>query len=944
MSIPSYPRARALAELYRGYLRDPGSVDPGWRDVFRDLDDQARRWLESLDGVRAPAAEAPAAPTALAEDARRAALDSVRALMLIRVYRVRGHLEANLDPLRLAPRGPHPELDPASYGFTEADWDRPIFLHGVLGLQTATLREIMEVLRRDYCGPIGLEFMHLQDPDQKAWIQIRMEGILHRSKLKSEQKLEILRSLTAAETFEKFLDRKYTGTKRFSLEGGEAMAPALETILRRGVQMDVQEVVIGMAHRGRLNVLANLMRKPLEAIFHEFRGGATTPEVIGGSGDVKYHLGTSTDREVMGKKVHLSLVSNPSHLEAVNPVVVGKARSSQDQRSDELRCHVMGLLIHGDASFAAQGVVAETLQFSDLEGYTTGGIVHFVINNQIGFTTNPMAARSSPYPSDLAKAIQAPIIHVNGDDPEAVVAAAGCAVEFRQIFKREIVIDMYCYRRHGHSEGDEPAFTQPLMYQKINSQPTAREIYAARLIEEGVVTQADVDGLVAQWQERLEQAYAASSHYKPKKAEWLQGDWTGLKPMASDEVQGPPTGVAIETLRDVGRALTTVPDGFNINRKIDRQLKAKQKMLESGDGIDWSTAEALAFGSLLVEGYRVRLSGEDSNRGTFSQRHASWVDQETEARYIPLNHIRDGQGRFEVVDSPLSEYGVLGFEYGYAMDDPRALVLWEAQFGDFANGAQVIIDQFIAAGEAKWLRMCGLVMLLPHGYEGQGPEHSSARLERFLQLCAEDNLQVVNTTTPANYFHVLRRQLHRGFRKPLILMTPKSLLRHKRAVSRLEELGPGTGFQTVMRSAETACDPEDAKRVILCSGKVYYDLLEEPEKRGATDVHILRLEQLYPFPADELAAELESYKACELIWCQEEPRNMGAWSFVAERIAELAARVGFASPQPRYAGRPAAAATATGLYERHLEQQARLVDEALSVRANRAAVGERVEE
>jgi 2-oxoglutarate dehydrogenase E1 component len=944
MSIPSYPRARALAELYRGYLRDPGSVDPGWRDVFRDLDEGARSWLESLDGVRATALEVPAERPAIAEDARRAALDSVQALMLIRVYRVRGHLEANLDPLGLAPRGPHPELDPASYGFTEADWDRPIFLHGVLGLQTATLREIMEVLRRDYCGPIGLEFMHLQDPDQKAWIQMRMEGILHRTKLKSEQKLEILRSLTAAETFEKFLDRKYTGTKRFSLEGGEAMAPALETILRRGVQMDVQEVVIGMAHRGRLNVLANLMRKPLEAIFHEFRGGAATPEVIGGSGDVKYHLGASTDREIMGKKVHLSLVSNPSHLEAVNPVVVGKARSSQDQRGDELRCHVLGLLIHGDASFAAQGVVAETLQFSDLEGYTTGGVVHFVINNQIGFTTNPMAARSSPYPSDLAKAIQAPIIHVNGDDPEAVVAAAGCAVEFRQIFKRDVVIDMYCYRRHGHSEGDEPAFTQPQMYKKINSQPTAREIYAAKLIEEGVVTQADVDGLVAHWQERLEQAYAASSDYKPKQAEWLQGDWAGLKPMASHEVQGPLTGVEIETLREVGRALTTVPDGFKINRKIVRQLKAKEQMLKDGADIDWSTGEALAFGSLLVEGYRVRLSGEDSNRGTFSQRHASWVDQESEARYVPLNHIRDGQGRFEVVDSPLSEYGVLGFEYGYAMDDPRALVLWEAQFGDFANGAQVVIDQFIAAGEAKWLRMCGLVMLLPHGYEGQGPEHSSARLERFLQLCAEDNLQVVNCSTPANYFHVLRRQLHRRYRKPLIVMTPKSLLRHKRAVSRLEELGPGTGFQTVMRCAETPCDPEDAKRVILCSGKVYYDLLEEREKRGAMDVHILRLEQLYPFPADELAAELEPYKACELIWCQEEPRNMGAWSFVAERIAEVAERIGFAQPEPRYAGRPAAAATATGLYERHLKEQARLVDEALSVGGKRAAVGERVEE
>ncbi|NIN72215.1 MAG: 2-oxoglutarate dehydrogenase E1 component [Gemmatimonadetes bacterium] len=930
MSARYQTDAGAVARLYRGFLRDPDSVERGWREVFSRLDDEAREYLESLDGALATVAAPSDAEPRIAGDARVAALDSIRALMLIRSYRVRGHLEANLDPLGLAPKQPHPELDPATYGFGEGDWDRPIYIHGVLGLESATLREIMQVLRRDYTGNIGLEFMHLQDPDQKAWIQKRMEGVLHHSKIKAEDRLTILKRLTAAETFEKFLDRKYTGTKRFGLEGGESALPALETILRCVVSMGVREVVIGMAHRGRLNVLANLMRKPLPAIFNEFQGGASSPDEIGGSGDVKYHLGTSTDREIAGQKVHLTLVPNPSHLEAVDAVVVGKVRSSQDQRGDSERCHVMGLLIHGDAAFAAQGVVAETLQFADLEGYTTGGIIHLIINNQIGFTTNPMAARSSPYPSDLAKGIQAPIVHVNGDDPEAVVQAAAFAAEYRQIFKRDVVIDLYCYRRHGHNEGDEPAFTQPLMYKKIKTHPTTREIYAKRLIEDGVLSQDDVDALVAESQARLDEGFAAAADYTPNKADWLEGAWLGLEAASSDSWQPPETGVALDTLREVGVALTTVPDGFNINRKITRQLKAKAEMFESGSGLDWATGEALAIGTLLLEGNRVRLSGEDSIRGTFSQRHASWIDQETEEAYVPLNHIGEGQALVEVIDSPLSEFGVLGFEYGYAIDDPRALVLWEAQFGDFSNGAQVIIDQFIAAGESKWLRMCGLVMLLPHGYEGQGPEHSSARLERFLQLCAEDNMQVVNCTTPANYFHVLRRQLHRKFRKPLIVMTPKSLLRHRRAVSKLEEFGPGTRFQRVME-CERPCDPWQARQVVLCSGKVYYDLVEEREKRDASDVQILRVEQLYPFPSGDLEEKLAPYTHCALVWCQEEPGNMGAWTYIADRVAEVAEKLGFAEPRPRYAGRAPSASPATGVYLRHQEEQDRLVDAALTV-------------
>jgi 2-oxoglutarate dehydrogenase E1 component len=924
MSNPSNPDARALAELYGLFMRDPAAVEPAWQEVFRDLDEEARGWLESQNG----SSRAAVTPV-LAEDARAAALDSVRALMLIRAYRVRGHLEADLDPLKLQPKEPHPELDPESYGFSEADMDRPIFIHGVLGLESATLREIMQVLRRDYTGKVGLEYMHLQDPDQKAWIQMWMEGALQRRKIKDEQKLTILERLTAAETFEKFLDRKYTGTKRFGLDGAESALPALETVLQRGAELDVREVVIGMAHRGRLNVLANFMQKPLAAIFHEFQGGASTPDEIGGSGDVKYHLGTSTDREVAGKTVHLSLMPNPSHLEAVDPVVVGKVRSSQSQHGDRHRCHVLGLLLHGDAAFATQGVVAETLQLGELDGYSTGGSVHLIINNQIGFTTNPIAARSSPYPSDLAKAIQAPIVHVNGDDPEAVVQVAAFAIEYRQIFKRDVVIDLYCYRRFGHNEGDEPAFTQPLMYKAIKTHPSVRELYADNLVELGVATRQQVDEMVAASEKRLEQALEDSKSYGPDKADWLEGAWSGLQPMEGDDAARGQTGVDYDTLKQIGQALTTVPEGFNINRKIVRQLKAKGKMFESGAGLDWSTGEALAFGSLLIEGHHVRLSGEDSNRGTFSQRHASWIDQETEARYVPLNHVREQQETFEVIDSPLTEFGVLGFEYGYAVDEPNALVLWEAQFGDFTNGAQVIIDQFVASGEAKWLRMCGLVMLLPHGYEGQGPEHSSARPERFLQLCAEGNLQVVNCTMPANYFHVLRRQLHRPFRKPLVVLTPKSLLRHKRAVSQLEDFGPDSHFHPVLPSEELPGDPKETKRVVLCSGKIYYDLLEEREKRGIADVQLLRFEQLSPFPSVELAAELVQYKEASLVWCQEEPRNMGAWSYVEKRIEAVAKQAGLAGAQLRYAGRAASASPATGLHDRHVEEQKKLVNEAL---------------
>src|SRR5690625_953252 len=944
------PHAPKLAQLYATYLGTPDTLGPEWRDFFESLAPDARAVLdEAVERPRGAARAGPCTdgympgserilppgelPADIADPkVRAAALDSIRALMLIRAYRVRGHLEADLDPLGLVEIEPHPELDPKSYGFTEADMDRPIFIDNVLGIEVASLREIIEALRETYCGSIGVEFMHIQDPDQKRWIQERIETVEHnRTDFTLSGKRAILERLTAAESFEKFLDRRYTGTKRFGLDGGEAMIPALEQIMKRGGQLGLEEIVIGMAHRGRLNVLGNFMGKPFQAIFNEFQGGAAHPEEVGGSGDVKYHLGTSADREFDGNMVHLSLTANPSHLEAVNPVVCGKVRAKQHQRDDVDRSKVMALLLHGDAAFAGQGLVAETLDLSELKGYRIGGTIHFIVNNQIGFTTNPVNSRSGPYCSDVAKIVQAPIFHVNGDDPEAVVHVARIATEFRQTFNKDVVIDMFCYRRFGHNEGDEPAFTQPLMYDRIKKHTTTRQIYADRLVSEGVVAKDEPQQLVDGWFQRLDEAFEASKTYKPNKADWLEGAWTGFKAARGYDPRRGRTSVPEEILREVGEALVRIPEGFNVNRKIVRQLENRRRMIETGEGIDWSTAEALAFGTLVVEGHPVRMSGQDSNRGTFSQRHASLIDQTTEEAYKPLANIREDQAKIEIVDSPLSEAAVLGYEYGYSLAEPRALAVWEAQFGDFVNGAQIIIDQFIVSGEAKWLRMSGVVMLLPHGYEGQGPEHSSARLERFLQLSAEDNIQVVNCSTPANFFHALRRQVHRDFRKPLVVMTPKSLLRHRRCVSSLADMSGDSSFHRVLPQPEQPSKPEEARQVVLCSGKVYYDLLEEQEKRVARDVHIFRVEQLYPFPWDSLQRHLEPYKHCELVWCQEEPRNMGAWPFVEELIEETAVDMGFKNPRPRYAGRRSAASPATGSFQRHVMEQSLLLDKALTV-------------
>ena len=958
-----------IGELQARYERDPNSVEPSWREFFAALGDdpagvakaaagaswKRANWppapqgdlINALDGDW-PATEklvaeklrimAPEAPAQSEEQVRRATRDSVRALMMIRAYRMRGHLHANLDPLGLETRKDHEELHPSNYGFEEGDYDREIFIDNVLGLQSATVREMLAILRRTYCDTIGYEFVHISDPAEKAWMQERVEGKDKEINFTKEGKRAILAKLVEAEGFEKFFDIKYTGAKRFGLDGAEAMIPALEQIIKRGGALGLKEICFGMAHRGRLNVLSQVMGKPHRVIFHEFKGGSASPAEIDGSGDVKYHLGASSDREFDGNSVHLSLTANPSHLEIVDPVVLGKVRAKQDQLNDYIeRVKVLPLLIHGDAAFAGQGVVAECFGLSGLRGHRTGGSIHFIVNNQIGFTTYPRYSRSSPYPSDVAKLVEAPIFHVNGDDPEAVVHCAKVATEYRQKFHKPVVIDMFCYRRFGHNEGDEPSFTQPIMYRLIRSHPTTLEIYAKKLVGEGVVTEGEVDKMRGDWRHRLEAEFEAGQAYRPNKADWLDGRWAGFKAaqeLLDDDRRGQ-TGVEIAKLRDIGQRITAVPDGFTVHKTILRFLDNRREAIESGLGLDWASGEALAFAALLDEGYPVRLSGQDSERGTFSQRHSVLIDQESEARYIPLNHIRDGQGRFEVINSMLSEEAVLGFEYGYSLAEPKALTLWEAQFGDFANGAQVVFDQFISSGERKWLRMSGLVCLLPHGYEGQGPEHSSARLERFLQMCAEDNMQVVNCTTPANYFHVLRRQLKREIRKPLIVMTPKSLLRNKRATSTIEEIAIGTSFHRLLwddaenRKGEKIKLARDEKirRVILCTGRVYFDLYEEREKRAIDDVYLLRVEQIYPFPLKALVKELGRFKKAEFVWCQEEPKNMGTWGFVEPYLEWVLGQIGGKSKRARYAGRPASAATATGLFSKHQAQLKAFLDE-----------------
>jgi 2-oxoglutarate dehydrogenase E1 component len=859
--------------------------------------------------------------------------DSISAVSLIRAYRLRGHLLANLDPLGMRESDYLDELHPEFYGFKKENYDKKIFLNGVINRKDATIKEILKFLKKTYCGNVGYEFMHISNPDERKWFRDRIEQDTNALEFTKNGKEAILNKLVQAEGFEKFLATKYVGTKRFGLDGGESLIPALEQIIKISGQSQVKEVKIGMSHRGRLNVLANVLQKSYKRIFNEFAGefGNTSDE---GAGDVKYHLGASSNREFDGNSVHVSLTDNPSHLEAVNPVVLGQTRAKQFFHKDKERNKVIPILIHGDAAFAGQGVVAECFAMSGLPGHNTGGTIHIIVNNQIGFTTSPRFARSSPYPSDVAKMVDAPIIHANGDDPEAVVYAARIASEFRLKFNRDVVVDLICYRRFGHNEGDEPSFTQPLMYKKIRSHPTPVKAYGKKLIDQKVISDEDLENVIKKFKDLLDDQFKNAKDYKPKIA-WFEGTWSAYKPEKGKDKRGV-TGADTKKLLEISEKINSSSDDLNLHKTIVKILNNRKEAVRSGSNIDWSTAEALAFGSLLEEGYPVRLVGQDSGRGTFSQRHSVLRNQKDNSRYVPLNNISKNQKQFEVVDSFLSELAVLGFEYGYSLVEPNTLTLWEAQFGDFANGAQVVIDQFIASGERKWTRASGLVMLLPHGYEGQGPEHSSARLERFLQLCSNDNLQVMNCTTPANYFHALRRQMHRDFRKPLIMMTPKSLLRNKYCVSNLEDFSKSNSFHRILW--DHAIDPQSKgfiklkesskiKKVILCSGKVYFDLLEAREKLKKDDVVLFRIEQLYPFPAKTLVKELKPYaENAKFFWCQEEPKNMGAWFSVRDYIQWTLDTIKANNNEISYIGRSPDASPATGYAKRHNSQQQEIIN------------------
>jgi 2-oxoglutarate dehydrogenase E1 component len=894
-----------IEEQYRRWLEDPASVEGSWQHFFEGFElGQSRSG--SLDET---------------DSGFEAGRTQAAVTRLVDGYRELGHLLADLDPLGMSPRSEsHERLELSAFDLTEDLLDTTFFTK-LTPLRRATLRELIVILRETYCRTIGVEYMHIQNRRIREWLQDRMEPSRNRPSFDLRKKRRIVYKLNAAEVFETFLHRRYMGQKRFSLEGGESLIPLLDAILERSATHGVREIVMGMPHRGRLNVLANILDKPYGMIFGEFED-IVDPSEAGGDGDVKYHLGFSHDHTTTdGHVIHLSLTPNPSHLEAVNPVVEGRMRAKQRRFLDRDRKLGIPILIHGDAAFAGQGLVAETLNLSQLKGYRTGGTIHIVVNNQIGFTTSPVDARSTRYCTDVAKMIEVPIFHVNGDDPEAVVYVAELATDFRETFVQDVVIDMICYRKHGHNEGDEPAYTQPVMYDKIRQRPSVRALYTQALIHQGELTQAEADTIAETFEEKLKAVYEEvhHGHAPPPPPPGFSGPWIGLSRRHTFEPVA--TGAPLEHLEKIAHAFVAYPENFHVNPKVDRIMAARLKAFEEGGPIDWPTAEAFAFGSLLLEGTPVRLSGQDSRRGTFSQRHAVLFDTHDNTHHIPLNNLAPGQAELCVYDSLLSEAAVLGFDYGYSLDEPHMLIAWEAQFGDFSNGAQVIIDQFIAAGESKWGRSSGIVLLLPHGYEGQGPEHSSARLERFLQLCAEDNIQVVNATTPGQYFHLLRRQVRRDFRKPLVVMTPKSLLRHKLVGSPVSEL-TGGGFREVL---DDAIDPAGVRRVVICSGKVYYDLLTQREAVGKQrEVALLRLEQLYPWPAESLKAALGRFRSArEWVWAQEESQNMGAWSFVAPRLRELTGQ------EYVYVGRDASASPATGSHHVHDREQAELVEAAI---------------
>lgn len=939
-----------LEELQRAWEVDPQSVDESWDNFFRNFVGQA----STSPGISGQTIQ-----------------ESMRLLLLVRAYQVNGHMKAKLDPLGLEEREIPVDLDPALYGFTEADLDREFFL-GVWRMSgflsenrpVQTLRSILNRLEQAYCGTIGYEYMHIPDRDKCNWLREKIETVTPRG-YNAERRLVMLDRLIWSTQFENFLATKWTAAKRFGLEGAETLIPGMKEMFDRSADMGVESIVIGMSHRGRLNVLGNVVRKPLRQIFSEFSGG-TKPAAgefgsYTGTGDVKYHLGTSYDRPTRGgKRIHLSLVANPSHLEAVDPVVVGKTRAKQYYSNDKERKKNLAILIHGDGSFAGQGVVYETLHLSALPNYTTGGTIHMVVNNQVAFTTDPMSGRSSQYCTDVAKALNAPIFHVNGDDLEAVVHACELAAEWRQTFQSDVVVDIVCYRRFGHNEIDEPSFTQPKMYKVIRNHPQALDLYEKQLIEMGQLSKEEIDALHKKVNSILNEEFISSKEYVPNRRDWLAAYWAGFKsPEQLSRIRN--TGVKPEILKNVGKAITSIPETFKPHRAVKRVYDQRAQMIETGEGVDWAVGEALAFATLLVEGNHVRLSGQDVERGTFSHRHSVLHDQETGERYCPLDHVIMNQPEemFTVSNSSLSEFGVLGFELGYSMENPNSLVLWEAQFGDFANGAQVIFDQFISSGESKWLRQSGLVVLLPHGYDGQGPEHSSARLERYLQMSDDNpfvipemdptlrtqiqqcNWQIVNVTTPANYFHVLRRQINRDFRKPLIVMSPKNLLRHKDCKSNLSEFDDvqghpgfdkqGTRFKRLIKDQNDHSDLEEGiKRLILCSGKIYYELDEERQRLQRKDVAICRVEQLCPFPYDLVQRELKRYPNAEIVWCQEEPMNMGAYSYITPRLTTAMTALGRGKYEDiKYVGRAPSAATATGFSQLHVKEQREVLETAL---------------
>ena len=933
-----------IEEMFEKFQTDPNNVPSDWKEFFLGITHNIKNqnslkasWsqkkevefsnvdlVSAVDGnwsrkVHSRSIEIDNRNLLTEEEIKNQTLDSIGALRLIRAFRVNGHLIAKLDPLNLKEVSQHPELDYRNYGFSDEDLNKSIFVDGSLGLHSTNLSEIIKILSETYSGSIGVEFVHIQDPDQKQWVQERIEEVRNKTHFTDKGKKGIYRRLLEAEMFEKFLDKKYLGTKRFGLVGSESTIPGIEQIIKQSCLSGIEDIYIGTAHRGRLTLLSSVMEVPLRSIMAKFQGAGEDPNEVLGSGDVKYHLGISSDREFEGKKIHLSLTPNPSHLESVDPVVIGKVRAEQTMLKDKTNDRVIGLLIHGDAAMAGQGVVAETFTMSQLRGFRTGGTIHFVINNQIGFTTVPHYGRSAPYCTEIAKIIQAPIFHVNGDDVESVVHVCRLAVEFRNKFKTDVVVDMFCYRRSGHNEMDLPEFTQPLMYQKIKEHKTTLKIYEDKLREENILTDSEIKKEEEEYKKILEEEFSLSNSYKSNKADWLEGSWKGLSTASFDARRGK-TSVAIKDLTSIAKEIHAIPKEFNVHKRIKKIFEDRLNSVVNDVGIDWATAESLAFATLLDEGFGVRLSGQDSGRGTFSQRHAVLYDQVNEKRFVPLRHFREKQGFFEVIDSFLSEYGVLGFEYGYSQVDPRTLVLWEGQFGDFANNAQTIIDQFITTGERKWLRMSGLTLLLPHGHEGQGSEHSSARLERFLQMCAEDNIQVVNCTSPANYFHVLRRQLHRDFRKPLIVMTPKSTLRHKKNVSSIEQFINGSTFHRVLREEISTQKEKQINRVLLCSGKIYFELQDEIDKLKKENIIILRIDQLYPFPYDVLKDEFKRFPGAEIYWVQEEPSNMGAYRFAKHRVESVLSSLN-RNEELLFIGRKASASPATGILERHIENQ-----------------------